>query len=503
MDTSKTSSLEELLLMNNFQILGTPFRFAEIIWKREGIKWNEAQRKASELTKANAALEYLEDLRKSMGIYAQDVNISIQAEKPALIAESVQSAVIIPTEEKRKRDSGIFEENYSLLTEFAPELEEELQTLNENGILSGKSAINIYGSASIRPIEKDKYGYYLLLNINEASKPVQSILLYVNTTVKEAQVLSFESNGSKFEVYNDTHTREMMNPHQLEMQNRHLNKQLKRLIDFKLSIPTIGVVAQEEPIPQQQSEQQKETSDEQPKRIFDSRFHYKQVKKMRKLSDKNEIIQVENEALQRENEALKEENDFLKNSVYRTLYAHNFKLLRLLIPGLTDELELDSFKVQLQSEHQLYPAFKITFEKIYSDICCTIYQTDSEKGTEEMLCWFNIMDNKEVVFVANHKEFFGLKEEVFIRDHDKVSEDSLQANSALYNFFLTLLINKYNSTITDRVYLPEVVESTTPETEVQKTEMVEESGGDGTGIAIVSVLIAAGLGIFGIRALNK
>lgn len=182
---------------------------------------------------------------------------------------------------------------------------------------------------------------------------------------------------------------------------------------------------------------------------------------------------------------------------------HNFKLLRGLIPSLTEELVLDSFTVQLQSEHHLYTTFKITFEKIYSDICCTIYQTDPDKGTDEMLCWFNIMDNKEVVFVANEGEFFGLKEDVFIRDHDSVSEYSLQANSALYNFFLTLLVNKYNSTITDRVYIPEVVESTTPETEVQQTEMVEESGGDGTGIAIVSVLMAVGLGIFGIRALNK
>ncbi|MCO5259910.1 MAG: hypothetical protein M9916_07180 [Crocinitomicaceae bacterium] len=515
MDSNKTSSLEELLLMNNFQILGTPFRFAEIIWKREGIKWNEAQRKASELTKANAALAYLEEVRKSMGIYTQDVNVPLQVEQPALITESVQPAVIIPTEEKRKRDSGIFEENYSLLTEFAPELEEELQTLNENGILSGKSAINIYGSASIKSVEKDKYGYYLLLDINEASKPNQSILLYVNTTAKEVQVLSFESNGSKFEVYNDTHTREMMNPQQLELQNRHLNKQLKRLIDFKLSIPTIGVVAQEKPIPQQQSEQQKETSDQLFRRsflsgslrksneAFESNFYYKLSQDMEELSDENETLQAENEELQQKNEELKQENEFLKNSVYRTLYVHNFKLLRLLVTGLTDEFELASFKVQLQSEHQLYPVFKLMFEKVNSEICCTAYQIDPEKGTEEMLCWFNIMDNKEVVFVANHKEFFGLKEEVFIRDHDKVSEDSVQANSALYNFFLTMLVNKYHSTITDRVYLPEVVESTTPETEAQQTEMVGESGGDGTGIAIVSVLMAVGLGIFGIRALNK
>lgn len=505
MDTSKTGSLEELLLMNNFQIVGTPFRFAEIIWKREGIKWNEAQRKASELTKANAALPYLEEVRKSMGIYAQVVNVPLQIEQPVPVTESVLPVVSGFTEKKREQDTDVFEENYSLLTEFAPELEEELQTLSENGSLSGKSATNIYGAASIKSVEKDKYGYYLLLDASESSKPSQSVLLYVNTTAKTVQVLSFESNGNKFEVYNDTRTREMINPQQLELQNRHLNKQLKKLIDFKLSIPTIEVIEKENPIqPGQLISKEQEISDEQPKRIFDSSFHYKQVKKIQKLSDKNEIIQVENEALQQENEELKQENEFLKNSVYRTLYVHNFKLLRGLIPSLTEELVLDSFTVQLQSEHHLYTTFKITFEKIYSDICCTIYQTDPE-GTEEMLCWFNVMDNKEVVFVANEGEFFGLKEDVFIRDHDSVSEYSLQANSALYHFFLTLILNKYHSTITDRIYLPEAIEenTTTSVTKTQQTETVEESGGDGTGIAIVSVLMAVGLGIFGIRTLNK
>lgn len=519
MDTSKTSSLEELLLMNNFQILGTPFRFAEIIWKREGIKWNEAQRSASQLTKANAALAYLEEVRKSMGIYPEDVSTPTSTEKTVPIAESVQSMAVIPTAQQHKQNAGIFEENYSLLTEFAPELEEELLAVNQNESLSGQSATNIYGSASLKSVEKDKYGYYLLLDVNEATKPSQRILLYVNTTAKTVQVLSLESSGSKFDVYNDIHTREMVSPEQLEMQNRHLSKQLKKLIDFNLSIPTLGVI--ENPIPQQQSApeqnlvQQKELSDQSFRKaflsdsvrrhpeIFENGFDYENVQSVDDLSDENETLQQENEVLQQENEALKEENDFLKNSVYRTLYMHNFKLLRLLVTDLTDELGLASFTAQLQSEHHWYPAFKILFEKVNAEICCTVNQIDHEKGTEQLQCWFNIMNDKEVVFVANQTEFFGLKEEVFIRDHDGVSEESLQANSALYNFFLTLLINKYRSTITERVYLPEVIENTAPVTEVQQTEMVEESGTDAAGIAIASVLVTSVLGILGIRALNK
>lgn len=518
MDTSKTGSLEELLLMNNFQILGTPFRFADVIYKREGGSWNEAQRKASQLTKANAALEYLEDVRKSMGIYPQDLSILVQTEKPSPIVESVPPAVITPTEIKHKQDMDIFEENYSLLTEFAPELEEELQTLTENSILSGKSATNIYGSASLQSVEKDKYGYYLLLGVNEASKPAQSILLYVSTAAKAVQVLSFESNGSKFDVFNDIHTREMVNPQQLELQNRHLNKQLKRLIEFKLSIPTIGVTEQEKQAPKETPVPEEETPDRQFRKSFlsglvrrnhiiGSGFDYANAQRVDDLSEEDETEQEENEVLKQENEALKQENDFLKNSVYRTLYVHNFKLLRVLIPSLPEELKLDSFTAHLQSEHQLYPAFKITVEKLNDETCCTIYQTDSEKGTDEMLCWFNIINDKEVVFVVNPVAFFGLKEEVFIWDHDSVSESGLQANSALYNFFLTMILNKYRAIITDRIEIAEAIEenATTPVTvtDVQQTETVEESGGDGTGIAIISVLMAVGLGIFGIRALNK
>lgn len=518
MDTSKTGSLEELLLMNNFQILGTPFRFADVIYKREGVSWNDAQRKASLLTKANAALEYLEEVRKSMGIYPQDVSIPVQTEKPAPVVESAVPAVIIPTEMKYKQDMDIFEENYSLLTEFAPELEEELQTLTENGILSGKSSTNIYGSVSIQSIEKDKYGYYLLLDINEASKSAQSILLYVNTTVKAVQVLSFESNGSKFDVYNDIHTREMVNPQQLELQNRHLNKQLKRLIDFKLSIPTIGVAEQKKQAPKETPVPEEETPDRQFRKSFlsglvrrnhiiGSGFDYANAERADDLSEEDETEQEENEVLKQENEALKQEIDFLKNSVYRAQYARNFKLLRVLIPSLPEELKLDSFTAHLQSEHQLYPAFKITVEKLNDETCCTIYQTDSEKGTDEMLCWFNIINDKEVVFVVNPVAFFGLKEEVFIWDHDSVSESGLQANSALYNFFLTMILNKYRTIITDRIEIAEAIEenatTSVTVTDIQQTETVEESGGDGTGIAIVSVLMAVGLGIFGIRALNK
>lgn len=50
------------------------------------------------------------------------------------------------------------------------ELEEELKGLIENGIFFGKFVINIYGFVFIKLVEKNKYGYFLLFEINELIK---------------------------------------------------------------------------------------------------------------------------------------------------------------------------------------------------------------------------------------------------------------------------------------------------------------------------------------------
>lgn len=504
MNNGKSSSLEQLLLFDNFQILGTPFRFAEVIYKREGVKWNEAQRKASELIKANAAWNYLEDLRGRMNneeqsqlpMIVQPIEMEVPKTPPA-----EQTAPVNQEDQKQKQNEDMFEENYILLTQFAPELEEELKALTESSILSGKSATNQHGSTSIKSVEKDKYGYYLLLEINESAKPHLQVLLFVSTASKTVQVLYSQSSNGKFEVYNDIHTREMVNPQQLEIQNNHLTKQLKRLIDYKLSIPTIDVVPVEEP--------KQENPEPQIEKTPDQAFH--ELAGMLKYDDdfkrrSNELyldeLTEENEELLEENKELKEEiretDEFLKKSVFPALYSHSFKVLKVLIPNFKDELQLSSFTAYLEPENPQYPTFKIEFSNVTYNVICDIHEVNATDKTEDYHCSFVIKEDKHAHFSGCSSRFLTLNEEMNVFDDFEVSENGLRGNSALHNFFLTLLAYNYRSRVSDRVYPVEVVKNAPQKAdEIETVEAVDES--DGTGLAVTALVATAVLAIFGIK----
>lgn len=504
MDTANSGSLENLLMLTNLEIIGTQVRLSEIVYKFEGGRWNDAQRKASTLVKSNMAMSYLDDVRKTVGLNEPKLN-------PPAIQQEVTTEPVkeVKTEEKRNHGNEIFEENYRLLNEFAPELEEELKRLTENGILSGKSATNIHGSASIKSVEKDKYGYFLLLEINESSKPSQSILLYVNTTAKTVQVLSVESKDWKFEVYSDIHTRELVNLEQQVLQNNYLNTQLKRLIEVKLSIPTIDVSTEEpkkeepntiefqfprrglnspNPFLDPNREWTPYNEDEEDDIVYDEDDE----------PDYDDLLQ-ENKALREENEELKEDGEFLSKSVFPTLYSMNFKLLRVLIPDLANELDLGlhTFTVYLEPQSDLHTVFKIDFLEIPGNYLCTVYEVDRSTNEEDYQCTFVIKNKSHAHFCDCSASFLTHKKEMHVEDDYEVSERALQGNSALNNFFLTMVFHKFNPTIKDRVYQPEVVES--PSTEVQEVKQDEES--DGTG-AVVAVLATIGLGILGFRFLK-
>lgn len=510
MNNGKSSSLEQLLLFDNFQILGIPFKFAEVIYKREGGKWNEAQRKASELIKANAAWNYLEDLRARMSTEENSqTTIVIQpTETEVPITPAEQSAPINQEDEKQKQSENMFEENYILLTQFAPELEEELQALTEKSILSGKSTTNQHGSTSIKSVEKDKYGYYLLLEINESAQPQQQILLFVSMAKKSVQVLYSENSNGKFEVYSDIYTREMVNPHQLEIQNNHLTKQLKRLIDYKLSIPTIDVVPIEEP-KVEAPEPPKETTPDQAFQELGGVLKYDDEYIRRSNEAYLDELIEENDELEKENKELKDEvkatDEFLEKSVFPTLYSQNFKLLQLLISNFTNELRMRSFTAYLEPENPEHPIFKIEILNIMDNIniICDIYEVNRDKKTEDHHCSFVIKNGKHAHFIGCTNRFVTLKEDMHLWDDFEVSENSLRGNSALYNFFITLLAYKYRSKISNRIYPIKIVQNTPQKAEVIETvEAVEESQeSDGTG-AVVAILSAIGLGILGFKFLK-
>jgi hypothetical protein len=500
MDTANSSSLENLLMLTNLEIIGTQVRLSEIVYKFEGGRWNDAQRKASILVKSNMAMSYLDDVRKTIGLSEPKLNLpAIQQETTT---EPVKPISEVKPEEKRNHDGEIFEENYRLLNEFAPELEEELKGLTENGILSGKSATNIHGSASIKSVEKDKYGYFLLLDINESSIPNQSILLYVNATAKTVQVLSVESTDWKFEVYSDIHNRELVNLEQQEIQNKYFNKQLKKLIEFKLSIQTIDVTTIQEP------KQEEENTIQFPRRGLQNVNPKPDREWVPSDSvDDDELFadyyeeEREKEELREKNEELEERNMFLENDVYRTFFKQNFGLLTLLIPSLSKELILRSFSVTLRPESSEYTVYKLDFEKVAPhDVNCCIYELNPTSNEYDEKCCFNVMDEQEVTFICNEKGFFGLEEEILVREHWVVSEETVKANSALHTYFLTLLVHKYHSKISNRVYPIQIVKNTPQkQDEIETVEAIEENDdSDGTG-TVVAVLATIGLGILGFR----
>lgn len=505
MDKNKTSSLEELLLLNNFEIIGTPFRFAEVIWKREGTSWNEAQRKASQLIKANASIEYLEEVRRSMGIQPiatisfptietlpQNVSVNQVSDKP--------SKMVV-----QKPKSDVFLENYNLLFSFAPELEMELGNLTENSYLSGKSDSNIHGSASLRSIDKDKYGYFLMLEIIDSNSTKNSVLLYLNLSNKNLLVLSCENPSGKFEVYDNIYTRKLVNKHQLKIQNKYLGNQLKQLIENKLSIPTLTVY---------QIEVNEKTEMSNSIQSFlmangylksndnlNQPFDYEEDDEDDFENDEKmeELIQ-ENSDLRKANYELRKESSFLKDSVFSTMFQQNFKLLRILVPDILDELELRSFTAVFDSEIRPSISYKIHFQRFEYEIIATISEIYNEVNTEKEICTFNIYDSKEAVFVINTIGFTGLREEIFVMDKYEASEDNLIGNTALNNFFLTLIYNKYNSTIVDRVLVKKTIEDS-QSLSVVSQEQTDDEGISGLGV-LATIFSVVGLGVLGYRALK-
>ena len=91
----------------------------------------------------------------------------------------------------------------------------------------------------------------------------------------------------------------------MEIQNNHLTKQLKRLIDYKLSIPTIDVVPVEEP-KQEDPEPQIEKTPDQAFYELAGMLKYDDDFKRRSNEQYLDELTEENEELLEENKELKE-----------------------------------------------------------------------------------------------------------------------------------------------------------------------------------------------------
>lgn len=514
MNRIKNSSLEELLELSNYEILDTQVWFAIVVWKYETCTWNEAQRLASQLMKSNTAWEYLEDMRRHVGVFPKEISSHPVATppKPSKIEKRESSnAYSEPIGEFNPEQ--IFKENYELLNMLIPDLETEILTFQPGHRLEGKSANNIYGFVSLNCNEKDKRGYYLSLGINEASKSSITMLLFYDIKNQDLLTLSYEDSNGKFEVYNEIHTREMTNLSQEEALNLFLNNKLKKLIGYRLLISNLDLVDIEPLEEKKEIEEEPELRQGRFSRAL-GRFIPRPVN----TTDYSKMIPVEldteddefndpdeeelKEQIELQNEEireLQEENEQIKNTALKNLFSNNMKLLRVLVPNLMESLELESFTTLFKSNNEEFPVFKLHFSSVDTGFLCQLYELDPRNNVPQKLATLAILEAKEMVFIDNSREFFGLKEPINTGIYDEYSPLTVQGNNATFNWLIVLLLNQYHSSIIDPVYRAEVVENQLPEI----PDKPNDSDGANEAGTILAILGTIGLTILGVKAFNK
>lgn len=515
MNRIKNSSLEELLELSNHEILETQVWFAIVVWKYESCKWNEAQRLASQLMKSNTAWEYLEDMRRHIGIFPKEINalpVATPLTPSKIEKRELPNTYSEPMEEFNP--DQIFSENYELLNMLAPDLETEIQSFQAGHLLEGKSINNLYGFVTLNCNEKDKRGYYLSLGINESKSSIK-LMLYYDIKNEQLLTLSYEDSNGKFEVYNEMHSREMTNLSQEETLNLFVNNKLKKLIGYRLIISDIDL-KENEPV------EEKKEIEEEPE-LREGRFSRalgRFIPRPVNTTDYSKMIPVEldteddefsdpdedelKEQIELQNEEiqeLQEENERIKDTALKTMFSNNMKLLRVLVPNLMESLELESFTVLFKSTNEDFPVFKLYFQSAGSEFICNLFELSPRNNVEQGLATFTVNEGKEMAFVDNEREFFGLKERIVAEVYDEYSPFTVQGNSATFNWLIVLLLNQYRSSIVDPVYRSEVVENQISESET--SDKPDDSDGVNEAGTILAILGTIGLTILGVKAFNK
>jgi hypothetical protein len=493
MNENKKVSLEDLLSKPNHELLSTHSKFADVIWKYESIAWNEAQKKASTLLKANEASNYLNDVRTHLQIHQNQLSEQ-RPEQTVLVAKE---SFVEPT---LKRTDEIT--NYGLLMQLAPELEKQLWDFNEDGIVGGVSAKNIYGSAELTYLEKDRKGFYLRLTIDGQTPSWIKIKMYVDINEQELLVLNYENADGETKVYDDDFNREMVNLYEQETQSKFVNDKLKKLIRYKLFIlpkRVISVTPKVE-VPDKPKEDEKAITTRnafnQPSLIrqavqnaFSQKREYYQKVEEHKENDKEiSLLQTQ-----------KEQNEWA--SLDHLAYQ-NFLLLKQLVPTLNDEFKLATFELNIGDGYPEHPRYRITAsmdnESEYREHCFEMYKKENENEAEEFIGVFVTKKDDRVLFLLNEAEFFGLYDEYQLfptLTPKRFFEDYFKCNVALNKFFHFCLINNFKTQVTNRIY------RAVDETETAELTVAEESdSGGGEGFAILGVV---GLGILGVLGIRK
>ena len=491
MSENRSRSLEEHLRVPNHEILTTPYRFADVIWKYESCVWNDAQRKASTLIKTGEASNYLDDLRKHLGVYPPGQ----EEEKQIQVSTLPVKVSTIPLFEPKPELSETME-NYRLLMELAPELEKQLLDFNGENSIGGISAKNIYGSAELTYIEKDSKGFYLQLIINENNASWLKIKMYVDISKKELLVLNYQNADGETKVYDDDFNREMVNLYEQETQTNFVTSRLQKLIRYKLFIVPKRTIA----VPEKKETEAEKNPIVQRSYLTPNwdRIHRTYFPENEEDDDEDELEEAE--SYKAEIQVLKEEKEAQAFASLDHLFFQNFMLLRQLIPTLEDEFHLASFKATVKSsipgttDYYFEVSKAGTPDNVEHNV--EVYSADDDR---EPMVIFVLKETRRALFLGNIPEFFGNEEDCFIPPISKPTHFSIHfsCNMALSKFLHFCLINSYKSEIVERYY-----EATDEEQPNELTTTENSNGVDaGDGLAILGVVTLGILGVFGIRKL--
>ncbi len=211
-------TLEENLALTNKELTSNWAKLASLITAYEGTPWNASRKKAIDLLGTGKAIAYIEGIREEVKKHPDKL-----AEPP-----KQQSAVHLPSDEL-----NIYERNYDLLMEIAPELEERLANFKKGGYIYGKSKLTGTRDFNIDFVGQDKDSFYLalsqysMMNGDLFGDPDMEIRVDLKNRVIEA--LHYQDQFQYAEVYTDKRERKAVFPIEKKRQNAVLSGWLKKV----------------------------------------------------------------------------------------------------------------------------------------------------------------------------------------------------------------------------------------------------------------------------------
>lgn len=217
---SKNSAytFEEVLALRTEELLSNWTKFTSLIRPYEGISWHQAGAKARALIASGEGAAYIETVREDI------------RKHPERLKEPPKQ----PDLKKESNELTIYERNYILLMEIAPELEERLINFKGDGsYIYGKSQLTGTRDFNIDFVRKDKVNFFLALSqyslVNGDLVGDPDMEIRVNLKDRMIEALHYQDQFRYVEVYTDKTERKAVYQGERKRQNAVLGEWLKKL----------------------------------------------------------------------------------------------------------------------------------------------------------------------------------------------------------------------------------------------------------------------------------